>query len=167
MEKIEIPLEVARKRAVETYVGLLSYVMAVGERIGREEALKILGSVTGAGWERWVNENLPRLGIVGNDARAGNSLTTAFFSGMLPGTWKPEEHVLVEDTPTRVVSHDTHFCPILEACKALGLSTREVCPTFEPAVEAMLKPLNPKLSFRIEKVRPEADYCEHMIELKE
>jgi hypothetical protein len=42
----------------------------------------------------------------------------------------------VEDTSTRVVSHDTGFCPVPEARKALGLSTREVCPSVEPALVA-------------------------------
>jgi len=78
--------------------------------------------------------------------------------------YKPEDSKVVEDTPERVISQWRHWCATLEACKMLGLSSRDVCPNM--GEDAMLKALNPKLSVQLGKLRPEADYCEVIIMLE-
>ena len=170
VELMEVPLEALVNRAliVRKTVLLLAYVMEIGNQIGREEALNILASVDEKFSQRWAQENISKLNIKGDDAKAGWALDQAYWRAMTPGPWRPEEHIVVEDRPERVVVRHTGWCPMLEACKMLNLSTREVCPIF-PArnANAILRTLNPRLSLRIGKMRPEASYCEEIIELSE
>ena len=85
-----------------------------------------------------------------------------------PGVIGAKEHKIVKDSPSQVIIHKTAWCPVLEACKQLGLSTREICPNFiVQRYLGMLKTLNPQLSLKIGKIRPEDPYCEYIIELVE
>lgn len=163
MEKIEMTVEQAQERSMANELMLLAYARAVGERIGWEEALKILREVMGGLRTMWVTGNLPTLGITGNDARAGAALIRAAIPMFIPWA-KPEELKVVEDTPERAISQSRFWCPTLEACKMLNLSTRDVCANM--GGDAMLKALNPKLSVQLGKLRPEADYCEEIIVLE-
>ncbi len=71
---------------------------------------------------------------------------------------------------TRIVLHSKNFCPVLEACKILGLDTRFVCRhlTEHPTTD-LLRKVNPKLRFtrNYDKLRPHSNYCEEMIILDE
>jgi tRNA(Arg) A34 adenosine deaminase TadA len=75
---------------------------------------------------------------------------------------------IVERTPTRLVIRSDNFCPTLEACRILGLDTREVCRRLtEGPTTALLRQIHPGLRFRRndELLRPYAPFCEEMIEL--
>lgn len=163
MEKIEMTVEQAQGSALGNSLMLLAYVRAVGEKIGWEEALKILREVMGGMRTMWASQNLPTLGITGNDARAGLALMRTAVPMFMPWV-KPEEVKVVEDTPERAILQSRFWCPTLEACKMLNLSPRDVCPN--SGGDAMLKALNPKLSVQFGKLRPEADYCEEIIVLE-
>jgi hypothetical protein len=69
----------------------------------------------------------------------------------------------------KIVFHSKNFCPTLEACKILGLDTREICPKLnENATDALIKQLSPRLKFmrNYAHLRPYTDYCEEMILLE-
>ena len=79
------------------------------------------------------------------------------------------EAPIVERGAERLVFHSRNFCPTLEACRILHLDTRRVCRLYnEGATQALLQQLDPRLRFRrnYEKLRPYAEYCEEVIELR-
>jgi tRNA(Arg) A34 adenosine deaminase TadA len=86
-----------------------------------------------------------------------------FFDYMALG---PEQMLVAEEGPDRIVwlSHDP--CPTLEACTMLGLDTRQVCRAVsERPVQTFLSRLDPRLRFVRDYVaiRPHADYCREQI----
>jgi len=78
----------------------------------------------------------------------------------------PDEAPVVEKTERRIVFHSMNFCPTLEACRILGLDTREVCKKMnEYSTDQLLKQLDRRLRFsrNYDKLRPDSKYCEEMI----
>ena len=145
--------------------GLISYVMAVGEKIGKEEALRISAQLH-AGMADMVKEHLPQLGIQGNDARAGAQLLYTVLRQHNPGMMEMMELRRVVDTPEQVVTQHTGFCAALEACNMLGIPARDFCPIpHEEGLTPIVQVLNPGLRVRLGKIRPEAEYCELIVEL--
>jgi tRNA(adenine34) deaminase len=60
-------------------------------------------------------------------------------------------------------------CPTLEACRLLGLDTRDVCPKYnEGATDALVRLIDPGLRYARNhgSLRPRAAYCEEMILLE-
>ncbi len=79
---------------------------------------------------------------------------------------KREELPLVEDTPDRATWLSYNPCTLLEACRALGWDTRQVCRSGnEKATQAFVSRINPRLRFHrsYEKIRPYAPYCQEWI----
>jgi hypothetical protein len=79
-------------------------------------------------------------------------------------------HPIVKKAEKKIVYRSYDFCPVLEACKALGLDTRRICKlAYEAPTQRFLSRLNPELRFRrnYERIRPHARYCEEVIELEE
>lgn len=145
--------------------GLIGYAMAVGEKIGKEEALKILAQLH-AGMVDMVKEHLPQLGIQGNDARAGAQLLYTVMRQHNPSVEMMEFRRVV-DTPEQVVTQHSGYCAALEACKMLGVPARDFCPIpHEEGLTPLVQVVNPDLRVRLGKIRPEADYCELIVELK-
>lgn len=163
MENISV--ETFKKACTMNYAGLIGYVMAVGERIGREEALKILAELH-AKMAGMVKESLPRLGIEGNDARAGAKLLEMVINEHNP-VFKLFERRQAVSTPQRVVTEHRGFCPVLEACQMLGVAVKDFCLLpHEEGLTPLVQVLNPDLQVKLGKLRPEADCCELIVELK-
>lgn len=77
--------------------------------------------------------------------------------------------VIYEDKK-KIIWHSFNFCPVLEACKCLGLDTRVICRIgYEKPIQNLISCLNPKLRFsrNYEKIRPYVEYCEEIIEFIE
>ena len=82
----------------------------------------------------------------------------------------PADGEIIEQSEKRLVMRWRNPCPTLEACRKLGLDTREVCKkAFEKPVEEFLKTINPKLRFdrNYEHIRPYTAYCEEIIVLED
>jgi tRNA(adenine34) deaminase len=80
------------------------------------------------------------------------------------------EAPIVEKRADRIVIHSRNFCPTLEACRILGLDTRQVCARMtEGPMDKLLKQVDPRLCFsrNYEAIRPNGDYCEETISLRE
>lgn len=78
----------------------------------------------------------------------------------------PADGEIIEQTGKRLVMRWRNPCPTLEACRKLGLDTREVCKkVYEVPVEEFLKTIDPKLRFgrNYEHIRPYAAFCEEFI----
>ncbi|MDH7479529.1 MAG: hypothetical protein QHH02_05920 [Syntrophomonadaceae bacterium] len=77
---------------------------------------------------------------------------------------------MVEKTPERIVFHSRNHCPSLEACRILGLDTRQICRwIYQRPTEELVREINPRLRFtrNYDCLRPFADHCEEMFYLEE
>jgi len=167
---MEPPLSLVafRSRLVAWVRRLIAYVMRVGEIIGADRAFELLSELMTAEGEAWTQRELKRLDITGIDALSGWELLRNFKQMLGLEVLKPEEHVIVEREPNKVVVNCTAWCPILEACKELNIPTRKVCENLMLSYErGVLKALNPKLKLTVGKIRPEDKFCEYIIELAE
>jgi len=157
-----------KREAVEGFASMLAYVLAVGEEIGRARALQILARIIGERKIAWGGENL-RPEERGDDALAALKLERQYVrANSVPGTYRPSNIEVVERSPERVVTRHRGFCIVLEACERLGLKTSDVCPivssgSWEMAYKAVV---NPRATMKITRFRPEAEYCEEVIEVK-
>lgn len=82
----------------------------------------------------------------------------------------PRFSEIVEDTGNKLLFRSRNFCPILEACKILGLDTKIVCKSiYEKPVQDICRFINPQLKFgrNYKKIRPYHEYCEEWIDLSE
>ena len=145
---------------------LFETILAVAEQSGLEEAL--------AGLEQWVIEKrgawleqhaagLPKSGQAVADGYA------LFYETYL-GLRLPRDGELVEATEDHIRVRWTNPCPTLEACRKLGLDTRQVCGlAYDRPVQLMLQAIDPRLRFRrnYAGLRPLAPYCEETIYLEE
>ncbi|MEW6034870.1 MAG: hypothetical protein AB1603_08480, partial [Chloroflexota bacterium] len=140
------------------------YANEVARRVGWEEAMRILAKLH-ADMAPAVKEQLPKLGITGNDARAGAKLIEAVFTHHTPGLLDLMTRRWAEDTPQRVVFHHSGYCASMEACKAIGRTPREFCTIpHEEGLTPLVQAINPALRVRLGKMRPESEYCEVIIE---
>ena len=81
----------------------------------------------------------------------------------------PAEAPIVNRKENKLVIHSKNFCPTLEACKILGMDTREVCKKInEEPTQAFLQQIDSRLMFtrNYDAIRPYKDYCEEKIILK-
>jgi len=162
---MEISEDTLKKIYTTNSAGHISYIMAVGEKIGKEEALSIHADLH-AGMAEMIKENLSQLGITGDDARAGMSLIDAVIEEHYPGLGQLMERERTENTPERVVSRHKGWCATLEACQMLGVSPGEFCPIpHEKGLTPLVQVINPKLRVRLGKIRPQDEYCELIVEL--
>jgi hypothetical protein len=111
----------------------------------------------------WYNQNRDKIHLKGSEVRKAYTLLIIKYLGL-----NQEENPIVYENETKIVWRSYNFCPILEACKRLGMDTREVCKNAEEKpVQALISKINPNLRFsrNYEKIRPYTEYCEEIIEL--
>jgi len=165
---LSLTLVAFRSRLVGWVKRLIKYVKKVSEVIGPDRALEMLSEMMMEEGEAWSNKELKKLDISGVDALSGWELLRDFKQIFGLEALKPEEHVIVERSPERVVVNCTSWCPVLEACMELNIPTRDVCESIMLSFErGVIKALNPKLKLSVRKIRPEDKYCEYVIELVE
>ena len=79
---------------------------------------------------------------------------------------RADEMPVVEESPDRIVWLSADDCPTLDACRLLGLDTRQVCRAVsERPVQTFLSRLDPRLRFVRDYVamRPHAPHCREQI----
>lgn len=80
--------------------------------------------------------------------------------------FRREELPIVVESETEIEWLSLNACQTLEACKALGLDTRQVCrAVYEKSTQALVSQLDPQLRFlrSYEEIRPHADHCRERI----
>ncbi|RLA95737.1 MAG: hypothetical protein DRG69_02850 [Deltaproteobacteria bacterium] len=155
--------EILKKAYTMSQAGLIAYVMAVGEKIGWDEALRILAKLH-AGMQEWAKNKMKKLSM-GDDARAASVLLESLMEEYYPGFQELMEIKKVIDTPEKVVFHYKGWCATLEACKMLGIAPKEFCPVIhEEGLTPIIQTINPNLQVRLGKIRPNEEYCELIIE---
>jgi tRNA(Arg) A34 adenosine deaminase TadA len=77
-----------------------------------------------------------------------------------------EELPIVAESQAEIEWLSLNPCPTLEACKALGLDTRQVCrAVYEKSTQALVSQLDAQLRFlrSYDEIRPHADHCRERI----
>ena len=148
-------------------------------RLYNEEIRKLVEKfriAMNSGWEhieqefiekrsRWFEENKKSI----LKKLEGTDVEKAYRLLLMKIGMKESEVPIVKKTEKKIVFHSKNFCPALEACKILGLDTREVCKAvFEKSTGELIRKINPKLRFtrNYRCIRPYALYCEEMITLE-
>ncbi|MFQ5762390.1 MAG: hypothetical protein ACE5PO_05075 [Candidatus Bathyarchaeia archaeon] len=169
-------VEDLKRAAVNGVEVMLRYAVAVGREIGEEKALKLLIDIFNEDHIKWAKENRSKLNIKGDDCIAAAAFTEAFlretgtytFGPLIPSPPAEGELAIVESTPQRVVVHDAIWCPLLEAARNLGFKPGYFCEKFAfPEWENVLKAvINPKVTLKLAKARPQCEYCEEVYEIE-
>ncbi len=145
---------------------LFEAILSVAGETGLEPGLACLEECVTQKRLAWLERNAGRLARTGDPLRDGFD---AFYTGYL-GLSIPRDGEIVEAGPRRIVSRWWNACPTLEACKELGLDTRQVCRlAYHGSVQDFLSRLDTRLRFsrNYAALRPYAPYCEEIIELEE
>lgn len=112
----------------------------------------------------WFEENKSRFAFLSSDpVSAAYSLLLARFG------ITSEEAPVIFKNETKIIFHSQNFCPTLEACKRLGLDTRDICKRLnEDATNRLIRLIDPRLRFsrNYEYLRPYSPYCEERITLE-
>ena len=112
----------------------------------------------------WWEANKERLRLSGSLPRQAYTLFLLEYLGL-----DPAEVPVVYEDESKITWRSYNFCPLLEACKRLGLDSREVCRAgAEQSVQDLIARLDPRLRFSrnyTDGIRPYAAYCEESIEL--
>jgi hypothetical protein len=143
---------------------LFNEILRASNATGIDRALAYLEQCVVEKRTAWLKANLG--GVKNGDDPVMDGYR--WFYEKYLGVSVPKDGEIVERTGKRLVMHWWNPCPTLEACKKLGLDTREVCKkAYQKPVQEFLKYINPKLRFdrNYECVRPHAAYCEEIIEL--
>ena len=144
--------------------GLFNEIMKISNEIGVDEALAYLEQCVIEKRSAWSEANY-------NEAQNEDDPITEgyrWFYEKYLGVSVPKDGEIVVHTEKRIVMHWRNPCPTLEACKKLGLDTREICrKAYQKPVQEFLKQIDPRLKFdrNYERIRPYAAYCEEIIEL--
>ena len=143
---------------------LFNEMMKISNEIGMDEALAYLEQCV-------IEKRLAWLKANHNEAQNEDDPIMdgyRWFYEKYLGVSVPKDGEIIERSQKRLVMRWRHSCPTLEACKKLGLDTREICrKAYQKPVQEFLKHINPRLRFdrNYESIRPQAAYCEEIIEL--
>ncbi len=113
----------------------------------------------------WYEQNRDKLDLRGPDPRKAYQMVILEYLGL-----DPDEVPVVFEDEKKITWRSYNPCPVLEACKRLGLDTRKVCRAgWESSVQEMAGLINPRLRFsrNYAILRPHGDYCEETFELAE
>jgi len=145
---------------------LFDEILDASTVITLDEALSCLERCVIEKRAAWLKANFGEVEIESDPVNAGYEW---FYEKYLRVS-VPKDGEIVEHSGNRMVMRWWNPCPTLEACKKVGLDTREICKkVYHRPVDEFLKRINPKLRFsrNYHNIRPYAAYCEEIIELED
>ena len=150
----------------QDFTELFQAILSVADEVGLDEALKYLERCVIEKRLSWLRENIEGL------EKTGNPLTDAYrwFYEIYLGISAPKDGQIVERDNRRLVIRWWNPCPVLEACKKLGLDTKEICSkAYHRPVQVFLSHIDPRLRFdrNYDSLRPYTTYCEEVMTLEE
>jgi len=138
----------------------------MAEEAGLDDALECLQQCVLEKRLSWFDRNAKTLKRTGNPVIDGYKM---FYESYL-GLSIPRDGDIIEATDGQLVMRWWNACPTLEACRKLGLDTREICKkVYHQPVQALLSKVDPRLRFKrnYEALRPYTPYCEEIIVLQD
>ena len=163
MEKITT--EDVWEEKVSGYVRLFKYILVVSKEIGEEKAWKFLENIVKKKRFCWLKENKDKLNFKGTPVEQAYRI---FYLDYLK--INPNDVKIIEKSKNKIITRWRNPCPVLKACKILGLDTRKICKkAYDDSAQAFISKIDPKLKFKrnYNKIRPYFDYCEETIELSD
>jgi len=148
------------------FTELFQTILSIASEIGLDRALACLERCVIEKRLSWLEGHLATLERSGDPLADGYRLFYEDYLGISVGGVGE----VVEATDRRLVTRWWNDCPTLEACKQLGLDTREICrKAYHRPVQVFLSRIDPRLSFdrNYDALRPYAPYCEEIITLEE
>lgn len=156
--------ELQRIRTPE-FIRLFWYANKISNLIGRKKALRILEEFVIKKRLDWLKENQNSIKLV-----KGSPLERAFkIFYKMNQRLNLKDAKVVKRNKNIIITRWFNYCPVLEACEVLGIDTREICKNvYDKPNRLFFSKLDPNLKFRrnYKKIRPYADCCEEIIELK-
>ncbi len=157
---------IKEKHESRDFIELFQTILSVSNEIGFDKALEYLEKCVIEKRIAWLNENLNKI------EKTGNPIDDAYkiFYEIYLGISAPKDGEIVEKTKKKLITRWWNHCPVLEACKRLGLDTREICKkVYHKPTQLFLSKINPKLKFdrNYSHIRPYVPYCEEIITLEE
>lgn len=151
----------------EGYALLFSFLLFLDEKSGRKKrvdgAFKKYEEFVCEKRRKWFEE-------VGKKIVNGRGLEDLYKLFTQYHGLNEKNHVILEKSEKRIIIGSMNACPVLYACRKLGLDTREICKkVYEKPAAYLLKLLNPNSRFSrdYEKIRPYYECCVEIIELIE
>ena len=147
------------------FIRLFQYMKEVGKLIGWDKTLEILENLVIEKRLKWLDENKDRLNLVSNNLEETYNIFYHEYLGL-----STQDVKIVEKSERKIVTRWYNYCPVLEACKALGLDTREICKkVYERSTQIFLEKINSRIKFsrNYDKIRPYTEYCEEILELRD
>lgn len=163
--KISIANTEIQRLREEDFIRLFKYYKEVSKSIGKKKAMDILEKLAVEKRLKWLKENYRAVNR--QDKNIINSIDKIFYKKFYKLAYKDRK--IVKKDKYMLQTRWYNYCPVLEACKAVGLDTREICrKIYHRPNQVFLSKINPKLRFKrnYRKIRPHADYCEEIIKLK-
>jgi hypothetical protein len=146
--------------------GLFLTLRSLAREMGWDDALSCLERCVVEKRLAWLDKNRWRFQRTGNPLLDGYK---AFYEVYL-GVSVPEQGEIVAVTASSLVTRWWNPCPTLEACRKLGLDTREICKkVYHEPVQVFLAQIDPRLRFarNYAALRPYVPYCEEIITLED
>jgi tRNA(adenine34) deaminase len=143
---------------------LFKTILSIAQETGLEEPLEFLEGCVIEKRLAWFEQNAKTLQKTGALLQDGYRL---FYERYL-GLSIPADGEIVEVTPYRLKFRWWNRCPTLEACRTLGLDTREICKkVYHRPVQVFLSRIDARLRFErnYNSLRPYTSYCEESLEL--
>jgi hypothetical protein len=144
---------------------LFETVLSLAEKVGLDEVLACLEQCVTEKRLAWLDQHVATWEKTGHALADGYRL---FYESYL-GLSVPRHGQIIEATDARWVTRWWNDCPTLDACRKLGLDTREVCrKVYHRPVQLLLSRFDPRLKFErnYDALRPHAAYCEEIITLE-
>ena len=150
----------------EDFTELFQTILSIADKIGLDNALECLEQCIIEKRLSWLDKHLETL------EKTGNPLTDAYriFYEIYLGISALKDGEIIEKRDRKLVTRWWNYCPTLEACKKLGLDTREICrKVYHKPVQVFLSKIDSKLRFdrNYDALRPHTPYCEEIITLEE
>lgn len=151
----------------DDFAGAFRAILATADEIGLDQTLAYLEQCVTEKRLAWTDANLDAL--LSAPAHPVRDAYHIFYEVYL-GVSAPQDGEIVSESDTEMVTRWWNACPLLEACKELGLDTRDVCKkAYHKPVQALMARIDPRLKFErnYEFLRPHTPYCEEIISLTE
>ena len=144
---------------------LFEEIIAAAAVVGMDSALAMLESCCMSKRLAWIHTHFS--GPTPSDDMAVQTGFDWFYVNYLH-VHLPGDGEVVEATPDQIISRWWNPCPTLDACRKLGLDTREVCrKAYHRPVDSFLQVIHPGLRFErnYHCLRPHTPCCEEIIRL--
>ncbi len=156
---------IKRKYESGDFVETFKTIMEISKKIGFKKSLKYLERCVTEKRLRWIKENLKKIKLTGDPIEDAYNV---FYVSYLKISC-PKDGEIVRKNKKEIITRWHNKCPILDACKKLGLDTKIICKeVYHRPSQVFLSKIDKRLKFdrNYNHIRPYTPYCEEIIRLE-